>query len=113
MVLTDFTMGSNEDAILQISLTPPANIQNWNIAFVAMNNFGGVSGLIEKNMASGYVGVSGISIVNQNAGVFNVQINSQDTSGLDTKNFAYSIQRLDSGARTILSEGYLSLSPIT
>ena len=75
------------------------------------NRFGGISGFAIASVASGYNGQSGINITNSGQGVLNITIPSLATSGIDFKNYAFAIERLDSGFRTVLSEGYVLLLP--
>jgi hypothetical protein len=112
-ILADFTLCRYEDGSLVVSLAPGTNIGGWSMRFALQHRFGGISGIIEKWMASGYYGVSGMNINNSGQGVFNIGVNSADTSGLDFGNYAYTVERLDSGFRTILTEGYLQLTPST
>jgi hypothetical protein len=111
-VQADFQMVKWEDGILTISMTPSVPVGGWDVAFVLDKRFGNdlSSGLVNKSMASGYQnGVSGITLVNSGAGVFNVQINSSDTSGLEPGNYAYRCDRRNSGSYTRLAEGFLIL----
>ena len=68
--------------MLTVTLTPPTNIGGWSIRWMAQRYFGGLSGLVTKYTASGFDGQSGITITNSGQGVFNVQINSADSSGM-------------------------------
>ena len=110
-IQADFTFSRYEDGILSVALTSPTAIGSWDIRFRVQRHFGGLSGLIAKSMASGFNNVSGIAVVNSGQGIFNVTLNSVDTSGLEYGNYAYSIDRFDSGNRTILTEGYVALTP--
>lgn len=111
-ILQDFEISSLEDTPLVISMAPQVPIGGWDIRFECSKRFGVTSGfLIEKNVKSGYSGVSGITITNSGTGVFQVFISSQNTSGLEYGNYSYTLTRYDSGARTILVEGYLQLTP--
>lgn len=79
---------------------------------LVQHRFGGISGIIVKSVASGFAaGQSGFTYLNSGQGQFQVNFNSVDTSGMDYGNFAFAIERLDSGSRTVISEGYLMLSP--
>ena len=111
--LLDFALGQREDGTLVFSMIPPTNIENWTIQYTEMHRFGGISGLVIKSTASGYNGVSGINITNPTQGIMNISIASIDSSGRDYGCYAFSIQRLDSGAVTILSEGYRLITPNT
>lgn len=111
MLQMDFSMAPREDGTLAVSMTPPVGISGWSLQFLLQKNFGGISGLIVKSAASGFNNVSGINILDGVQGQFNVKINSVDTSGFSSQNYAYTIARLDSGFVTTLVEGYLLLQP--
>lgn len=108
--LMDFALYRREDATLGVAMQPPTLISGWNIQCTIENAFGGISGTF-KSCASGFNNVSGINVIQGSTGVFNVQINSIDTSGWDQKPYAFAIERLDQGARTTLVEGFLLLLP--
>ena len=110
-LIADFTLARQEDSPLTISMSPTVPIGAWNIEFTCQKRFGGQTDLISKITNSGYNSVSGITIVNSGNGTFSVTINSNETSGLQYGNYAYLIERLGSGTRTILVEGYLILTP--
>jgi hypothetical protein len=101
-VYANFTLARYEDGILTVSMTPPTPIGGWTLQFSVCTRFGGTSPLVTKSCASGYNGTSGITITNSGQGFFAVQLKSADTSGLDPGNFAYVIERLDSGARSLI-----------
>jgi len=108
-VQIDTSFCIQEDVSITVVMTPPVSIINWNVQFSMSHRFGSTNPLITKSMSSGYVNVSGIAPVKTDVGIFNVTIRSQDTSGLPPGNYAYQTQRLDSGSRTVLSLGYISL----
>lgn len=112
-VLTDFDLNRYEDGLLVVNVNPAVPIGGWSIQFLAERRFGGSSGgLIVKSAASGYGGgASGITILSSGGGQFRVQIDSADTSGRDPGDYAFSINRLDSGSRTLISQGYMRLMP--
>lgn len=110
-IQADFSISQYEDQALNVAVAPPVSISGWNVQFGVTKRFGGGSGLITKSMASGYNGTSGVSIVDGAAGIYNVTLNSADTSGLPYGNYAYQMQRLDSGFRAVLSEGYMLVVP--
>lgn len=109
--LQDFSLCQLEDATVQVNLAPPTNINNFDLRFTMLPRFGGVSGLIQLTCGSGYNGVSGINITNPSQGQFQMSFKSIYTSGLDSKNYAYLVDRTTSGSRTVLTEGYVSLLP--
>jgi anti-sigma factor RsiW len=106
----DFNFSRYEDGVLSISMRPPVSIGAWNLLFSLSKRFGGEP-TINKYAASGFSNVSGIAVVNSGQGTFSVTINSVDTSGLEYGNYAFQAIRTDSGSRTVLSEGYLVLTP--
>ena len=112
-VQADFSMSKLEDGVLQINMTPAVPIGGWSILFQVVKRFGGTSGLIVKSAASGFNGTSGITVTNSGNGVFNVNIWSADTSGLQFGNYVYNATRTNSGFNTVLSEGVFLLSPNT
>lgn len=111
-VLADFKFSRYTDGLLTLSVEPPTPIAGWSVEMNVQRNFGGVSGVMPtKSYASGYWGVSGIAILNSGAGIMQIKIDASDTSGLEYGNYAGQIVRVDSGSRTILSEGYLMVVP--
>ena len=111
-IISDFSLSKMEDAILNVSIAPATAIGGWHIQFQVQQRHGGISGLITASCASGFGGgVSGITVTNSGEGRFRVAVNSPQTSGWNYQNFAYNITRLDSGSRTIITEGNLLLMP--
>lgn len=110
-VYADFRIQKFEDGVFTVGLQPPVSIGGWSINFFVATNFGGSSGVIQKSITSGYSAASGITILNSGQGVFSIQINSADTSGLDTRNYAHTIYRADPGFDTVLAEGFLIIGP--
>ena len=99
------------DGLINVDLKPNAAIGGLDMRFTVWRHFGGSSGLIQKSMASGYYGVSGMNIVNSGEGQFQIQLNSIDTSGLPYGNYAAAVENWSSGFRTTVSEGFLTLYP--
>ena len=111
-LLQDFSLCQREDGLLIVPMKPPVAIGGWDIDFRLQKRFGEfTSGLIVKCVASGFNGASGITITNSGQGQFNVSINSADTSGFDFQNYAFAISRRNSGAVSVLTEGYMLLGP--
>lgn len=100
-----------DDGLLIVSLQPPTPIGGQNYQFECMGRFGGASGRIIKSMASGRYNVSGMNIVDSGQGRMSVTIDSVNTSGFQYGNYAFTIQRLDSGNRSTVTEGYLMVNP--
>jgi len=105
-------MYRSEDLTVAVAMQPPTDISTWSFQFQVLARLGGSSGLITKSFASGYMGgQSGITVVNSGQGVFNIGINSPETSGWDSKNYAYQGRRMNSGSQNVISEGYLIVLP--
>lgn len=109
-VIADFTLVQLEDGIMTVTMRPPVAVGGWTCQFAFMRRFGGTPFAI-KYLASGYNGASGITITDSGVGRFAVRINSVDSSGLDPVNVACKFDRIDSGFRTTLYEGYEVLTP--
>jgi|ERR1700738_2969774 len=109
-ILIDYTLGKNEDGTLSISMVPQTNIGGWNILFTQTKRIGGTP-IITKSVASGFNGMSGITITNSGNGTFNVALLGSEMSGQDPGNYAFKIERLDSGAATIISTGFRLANP--
>lgn len=110
----DFMLGSTEAGVLTVTMTPPVAVGGWTVEFRLQKYFGfedAGSGLVNKYLASGYNGVSGISVTNSGQGIFAITLNAIDSSGLQYGNYAYAVLRTDSGQQTILSQGYELLTP--
>ncbi len=111
-VITDYSIGVNEDGLLTVSLSPPTPIADWTIRYMEQKRDGGISGFNFKYYgpdAGG--GVSGITLVDAGQGTFNVQLNAVDSSGMDPANYVWSAERMDSGFRTTVACGTKSLTP--
>ena len=107
----DFALARYEDGVLTIPMVPPVAIGGWSIRYTEQKRFGGSTNLITKSVASGFNGASGITITNSGQGIFNIAINSVDSSGLEYGNDAFVVERMDSGHRTSLTEGYRLINP--
>lgn len=111
-IITNFGAVRMEDGTLTIEMVPAEPIGGWSLQFSVKHRFGGETNLITKVGASGfYLGESGVQIVNSGQGIFNVRLNAVDTSGFDFKNYAFLAERMDSGYRTTLAEGFITLTP--
>jgi hypothetical protein len=106
---TDFSWVRGDDGTLTVVLTPPVPVGGWEIRFSVTKRFGGLDTLITKSCMSGYNNVSGVNVTNSGQGIFNVALGSLDTSGMEPGLYATRCERLTSGARTTLTEGYLNL----
>lgn len=102
-----FTFARYQDGILSIDMQPPTSVSGWTTEFYLTKRKGGTTKIFSKTCASGFVaGQSGTTLVNGQVGIFNIAINSVDTSGLEFGNYFATFERLDSGFRTVISEGY-------
>lgn len=110
-VLVDAPYVQYTDGVLNVSLENPTPIGGWSVQFKIMKRFGGVSGLITKSMASGFYGVSGMNIIGSGNAHMRITLNTVDTSGLAYGNYAFKIERTDSGFVTPLTEGFLLIEP--
>jgi len=109
----DFNLPRDADAVLTLQISPPTNTSGWYTQFQMTKRFGSTSGLIIKSCASGFNGlnVSGMSLTDGQKGIFQIAVNSIDTSGLQFGAYAHVTQRLDSGSRTTLVEGFMNIVP--
>ena len=115
-VQADFQLPQFSDATFLVNLAPPVAIGGWSLRCLVAKRFGDeyVSGLITKSCASGYgAGQSGITILNSGQGRIQINLVARDTSGLTWGGYQYAVERLDSGSRTILTQGQLLLAPGT
>ena len=111
-IQADFPLVTFADGLLTVQMKPQQNISNWSVRVQVFNRFGSNSGLITKSMASGFGGgQSGITVTNSGQGIFTTQIWQVDKSGFASKNYYYSVLRLDSGFNNTLAEGFLPLTP--
>lgn len=102
----DYPLPLYADGILTIEMEPPVAVGGWTVRYFETRRFGNQSGLIEKWGGSGFNNVSGVTVVNSGAGIFQIAINSVDTSGRCPGNYAFKFERMDSGSRNPLVEGY-------
>lgn len=110
-VFSNFTWTKFDDGNLLINLDPPTAIGGQNLAFNLGRYFGGEMGTIVKTAASGFNGVSGLTVVNSGQGQMSVALTSLDTSGLDFGNYSYKVARTTSGQVAAFTEGYCLLGP--
>lgn len=108
---SDFSFFQTQRGTLRIILNPPQPIGGWNIEWYLGKRAGGLSGTVHKYVNSGYNNVSGINLQNSGQGIFDISIDSVDTSGRDPGNYYYRAIRLGSGLQTQISYGYMKLLP--
>ena len=118
MQIANFQWARWNDGVLTINMQPPVDVGGWGIQFSVFHRMGGGagdninSGLIMKSIASGIAnGASGITVTNSGQGIFQVFIDSNDTSGFPYGNYAAVVSRVGSGVRCVLDEGYLNVTP--
>lgn len=105
-------IGLGEDKTITVNLNPAVPIGGWDLRAKIQNDFGGLSGFIQKSCASGYGdGASGIQITNSGQGQFKILFDSIDTSGLQYKNYSFTCERFNSGYHTVIALGYLTVTP--
>ncbi len=105
-----FNIVVGDDGLITLGLTPETPVGGWSVEFDLMRRFG-ADPFIVRTCASGFGnGVSGVSVYDSGRGIFQIPLNSQDTSGLDPLNIAFKMVRTDSGERTTVSEGFVNLN---
>lgn len=104
-------LSPGQDANLVIPLTPPAPVGGEPYVFIMTKRFGGGSGLITASVNSGYIGVSGMTIINSGQGIFQISFPGLNTSGLDYGNYAGALYRTKSGYFTPVSDYFITLAP--
>ncbi len=121
-VEVEISLVRQEDVVATLSMVPPVPISSWSIELNVSKRLGGET-LFKKCYSSGYDTVSGIHILDSGvgparpgylvswAGILSFRINSVDTSGWTFGNYAFQVVRLDSGSRTVATEGYLLVTP--
>lgn len=99
------------DGLLTIAIHPPTPVGGMDLRFTVMKQFGANTSLITKSAASGLNNQSGINITDSGQGIFKINLQSVNTSGLEYGNYACVIENLTSGNRAVLAEGWLQLLP--
>jgi hypothetical protein len=94
-----------EDVVLTVTMAPPTSISGWTLQFTLRKQHGDATALITKTSGAG------ITVTDSTNGIFKVTLASADTSALDLRAYVYDIQRTDSGSRTVLTIGNLTLLP--
>ena len=111
-ILVDFPWAKYDDGTLVIQMSPPTAVGGWDVRFRVTKRFGATSGVMpDKFSASGYTGVSGVTVAESGIGVFQIALGSTDTSGLPYGAYACQFARTTSGSYTTLEEGYMILTP--
>lgn len=110
-VINDFPLFLGNDQIVPVTIAPPTPIGGYDLLFRVTRNYGSTSGFITKSAASGYNGVSGITIISSGGGQLQVRINAVDSSGLGQGAYFYALTRINSGFVTELAEGFMLAQP--
>ncbi len=108
-VYADFPIVQQEDMRVSLNMNPPVPIGQWTIQFQVQRRFGGISGIMFASVASGFNGMSGITIIDSGQGQMVVTIPSVVTSGMNPGPKAFAGNRIDSGFHTCIVEGFLLL----
>lgn len=103
--LANISFYKGEDVVLTVTMTPTTAISGWTLQFTMRTQYGDPTALVTKSLGSG------IAITNPTSGIFTVSLASADTAGLELRTYVYDIQRIDSGARTVLTIGNITLLP--
>ena len=87
-----------EDITLNFQMTPVQDITGWGITWKMANQLGGTI-LLTKTA----------TIVDGPRGQFSVSIASSDTSGLAVGRYVWDARRTDSGNKSTVADGYVTL----
>lgn len=103
----DFSIEKFTDGTLNVAI-PGQDLSSWEIRAVFRIRFGGETLLFQKSSNSG-----GISVTNPgpDSGAIAITISEGDTSGLDIRNYAYSIYRVNAGQVAPCTVGHMILLP--
>lgn len=104
---TDIAFYHGEDVTLTVTMSPATNISGWSLSFTVKRALADTSALISKTTASG------ITIADAANGVFRIAIASANTNNANVGPgaYTYDVQRTDSGFRTVLAIGTLTVLP--
>src|SRR5579862_9901579 len=103
--IANISFYKGEDVTLTVTMSPTTNIAGWTLQFTVRTSYGDPNALLTKTTGSG------ITITNAGSGIFTITIASADSSGLAQRAYVFDIQRIDSGNRTVLTIGNLTLLP--
>jgi hypothetical protein len=106
-IKTDIAWYLGEDVTLTVTMSPAVNITGWSLAFTVKRAYGDAAALLSKTTAAG------ITITDAANGVFRVTLASADTNNatVGAGAYVYDVQRTDSGFRTVLCLGTLTVLP--
>jgi hypothetical protein len=103
--LANISVYQGEDVVLTVTMSPATAISGWTLQFTLRTQYGDPTALVTKTIGSG------IAITDPVNGIFTVSLASADTADLGLRAYVYDIQRIDSGARTVLTIGNLTILP--
>ena len=89
-----------------VVLKEPTPVGGWDVRFELSKRFGEPEPFIVKSSASGYSGVSGVTVTNSGQGSWSIPLYNAEVSGRDPGAYAYMFSRYTSGIRTELTKGY-------
>jgi hypothetical protein len=87
-----------EDVVINFTMTPVQDITGWTLTFKVADQLAGTI-KITKTAA----------IVNGPAGQFSVSIANADTSSLAVGRYVWDVRRVDSGYKSTVADGYITL----
>jgi hypothetical protein len=87
-----------EDVTLNFTMRPPTDITGWTLTFTVRDKLGGTTQFTKTP-----------TLTSATLGQFRVTIASSDTSGLAVGRYVWDVRREDSGNKTTLADGYLTL----
>ena len=105
-----FQLVKGDDGSFTIGLQPPISISGMGLRFDVMKRFGATP-IVSFYCASGYNGVSGLTVTNGSQGIVNAKQYNQMVSGIDYSNLALALVRTDSGHITTFVEAYETIMP--
>ncbi len=104
MTISIMNLAEYADGILTIPLAPPTAIGGWSLEFTQTRRFGGTP-IFTLYCASGYNGVSGLTVINSGQGIIQANISPFPVSGFTAGVYTFTLKRTDSGSRTVLATG--------
>jgi hypothetical protein len=104
--IVDFAQVKFSDGAFVVVLKDPTPVGDWEVEFTLSKRFGDPSPFIRKSSASGYNGVSGVTVTSSGNGQWSIPLYNSEVSGKDPGNYAYVFGRTTSGVRTELSKGF-------
>lgn len=108
----DFQASYWSENNVTLALNPPAPVSGLAITFSCTRRAGGDDVVLLKSCASGFNGVSGITVTNGQQGVMDIRINpAADISGTAVGNYVWQARIVTSGLAVTLGDGYLSVNP--